>query len=122
MKAPYSNRKSFALMGLLLAFMLSAVVIPAFGSTQEKSDSKIHLTDTTDAHTSQGVPLTLPGEKEEEESRTDKQHTFVLTLFSVVFEKQAVSPAEPTTWAFNHSNASALSDFPIYLAQHLLLI
>jgi hypothetical protein len=68
------------------------------------------------------VPLTLPGEKEEEESRTDKQHTFVLTLFSVVFEKQAVSPAEPTTWAFNHSNASALSDFPIYLAQHLLLI
>jgi hypothetical protein len=123
MKAPHSNRNSFTLMGLLMAFFMSAVVIPAIGATPElNSDNKTHFAAGVDAHTSQGLPLPLSEEKEEEESRTDKHHTFILIFFSVVFERQAVSPAEPTTWAFNHTNASALTKFPLYLAKQSLLI
>jgi hypothetical protein len=123
MKTPYSNQKSFTLVGLLVAFLLSSVVFPSFGATSHQDlDSKLHLSARVDMQGSQSLPLPLSEEKEEEESRTDKHNTFLLTLFSVVFEKQAFSSAEPTTWAFNHTNATALSDFPIYLAQHLLLI
>lgn len=123
MKAPHSNQKNFTLIGLLLAFFVSAVVIPTIGIAPELSlDNKTHFTAGVDIHTSQGLPLPLSEEKEEEESRADKHHTFILTLFSVVFEKQAFSPAEPTTWAFNHSNTSALSEFPLYLSKQSLLI
>jgi hypothetical protein len=123
MKAPHSDRNSFTLLGLLVAFFMSAVVIPAIGATPELNpDNKTHFAAGVDSHASQGLPLPLSEEKEEEESRTDKHNTFILTLFSIVFEKQAISPAEPTTWAFNHTNASALTEFPLYLSKQSLLI
>jgi hypothetical protein len=123
MKAPHSSQKSFTLIGLLVAFFLSSVVFPSFGAPSDQDlDSKLLLSAGVDMHGSQSLPLPLSEEKEEEESRSDKHHTFLLTLFSVVFEKQAVSPAEPTTWAFNHTNASALTEFPLYLSKQSLLI
>jgi hypothetical protein len=123
MKAANSIQKKACLSGLLLAFLLSAVVMPAFGAEREfDSEKQLHFTSNQASHSSPNIPLSPPEEEKEEESRTDKNHAFALALLSVVFELSSAGQSGPTTWEFNHTNASALSDFPLYLAKQSLLI
>jgi hypothetical protein len=123
MKASNSIKKKASLSGLLLAFVLSAVVVPAFSADRDSdSNNQLHLTSNQDSHSTPNIPLPPPEEEKEEESRTDKSHSYALILFSVVFELQLGVQTGPTTWAFNHTNASALTEFPLYLAKQSLLI
>ena len=123
MKARQQTKKTCTLIGLLAMFLFSSVALPGFVSPDDfDANDKVHFSASPDKHTAQNLPLPPPEEVEEEESRTDKHHTLIISFLSVVFEKAATRSAEPTTWEFNHTNGTALSDFPIYLAQHLLLI
>ena len=123
MKAANSIQKKASLSGLLLAFLLSAVVMPAFGAERDfDSEKQLHFTSNQDSHSTPNIPLPLPEEEKEEESRADKNHALAFILCSVVFELQSGVQTGPTTWEFNHTNASALTDFPLYLAKKTLLI
>jgi hypothetical protein len=111
-------------MGLLIAFLLSAVVLPAFSASQIlNSNAKLQISGSADAHSTPNTPLPLPEEeKEEEESRSDKGYSFAVLTITLELEKLGTIQNGPTTWEFNHTNTTALSNLPIYLAQHLLLI
>jgi hypothetical protein len=123
MKAANSIQRKVSLSGLLLAFLLSAVVMPAFGAERDfDSEKQLHFTSDHDSHSTPNIPLPIPEEEKEEEGRADKNHALAITLYSVVFELQPGVQTGPTTWEFNHTNASALSDFPLYLAKQSLLI
>jgi hypothetical protein len=123
MKPANSIRKKASLSGLLLAFLLSAVVMPAFGAERTfDSEKQLQLSSDQDSHSAPNTPLPFPEEEKEEESRADKNHALVFILFSIVFELQSGVQSGPTTWEFNHTNASALTDFPLYLAKQSLLI
>jgi hypothetical protein len=108
----------------MLAFLMSAVVLPAFSVSQVLGgNTKLSITNHPDAHTAPGIPLPLPEEeKEEEENRTDRADSFAFALFFIETELAPICCSGPTTWEFNHTNASALSNLPIYLGKQSLLI
>ena len=118
-----SKQMNISLLGLLAAFLLSSIVLPAFGEAQNfDAHSKEQISNTTDPHSTPQSPLPLPEEEKEEESRDHKDYPLAAIEFVIEFELLNLVQAGPTTWEFNHTNSASLSDFPIYLGQHSLLI
>lgn len=122
MNAPKSHPKSYTLLGLLVAFLLSAVVGPAISFTPEFNNSITpHFTDGEDSHSTPASPLPFP-EEEKEEENSDKNHSFDFALTHAVYEQVSPKESGPTTWEFNHTNATALTNLPLYLAKQSLLV
>ena len=110
-------------MGLLFAFVLSAVVLPAFDSLTTSASNQLCISSCADEHPASTCPLPLPEEeKEEEESRDDKSFSFCTLFISVELPGATQWACGLTAWQFNHTNTAALSESPIYLAQRALLI
>jgi hypothetical protein len=123
MESPNSIQKKASRLGLLLVFLLSAVVMPAFSAERGfASEQHLHFVSHQDSHCSPTIPLPLPEEEKEEESRADKNRALAFTLFCDASRLPSGAQARPTTWEFNHTNASALTGFPLYLTKQSLLI
>lgn len=121
MNRKHNKQSHITLLSLLIAFLFSTVGLPAINADADTADSGVHL-QTNHPQSSAGLPLTLPEEeKEEEENRSHEDHFFLVASLPVEFDWLA-NRYSPTTWAFNHTNASALTQLPLYLAKHTLLI
>jgi hypothetical protein len=121
-----SSQKSigikFTLLGLTVAFLYSALVIPVSGiDLQKTQDSNLTLNQAGN-HTSPNAPLPLPGEEKEEETRGEKDSKFILAFICSSVEFSQILRVEHVKKRWLHSSLAPAQSTPLYLLKHSLLI
>ena len=118
-----SSGVRFILLGLIVAFLHSALILPLADSPGKVSTKRdITISSSSDSHSSQNGPISLPGEEKEEENRAEKDSKFAFEVLDSTFEYSLNLQIETVSFQFDLTRTSLQSDTPLYLLKQSFLI
>jgi hypothetical protein len=117
------NGYRIILLGLTLAFLHSALMLPLADSAEKDNHQQnLALSQSGPNHTSHSDPISLPGEEKEEENRTEKDSKFFLDILDSSIVYSSSLQVELVSFCFERTQASLTAGIPLYLLKSSFLI
>ena len=119
-----SKQLRLILIGLICAFLHSALILPlAYSSVSKTEKQNLALSQTGDSHSTPNSPISLPGEeKEEEENRAEKDSKLIIFNFDSILDFSFNQLAELKSFCLVSERLVNKIEVPIFLLKRSLLI
>jgi hypothetical protein len=117
-----SNGIKFILLGMIVAFLYSALILPLSNTSVEDGQERSLALTQSGNHASHQAPISIPGEEKEEENRGEKDSKFATDIPTSTLHYSISLQIETVSFCFSCTHANLAADIPIYLLKNSFLI